>query len=174
MLETSNGRRSLLKLLLASPFALLRPLFASPTAVERKIVVSNEQNARAAFDAFMNRGDASVFEGHGFRTGVPANDAFLHSVGVLETVAGKGDRYRAAFPDLHVTILSSSEQGGVVTLRWRADGTQRGAIGNLHASGKRASVPGSSDITFVSGKITKFVSSFDHQNLRAQLGAAQG
>lgn len=174
MPETSDGRRSLLKLLLASPLALLRPLLASPTAVERKIALSDEQNARAAFDAFFNRGDGSIFESHGFSLGVPANDAFLHSVGLQVTVAGKGGRYRTAFPDLKVTILSSSEQGGVVTLRWRADGTHRGAIGNLHASGKHASVPGTSEITFVYGKITKFVSSFDHQNLRTQLGAALG
>ncbi len=174
MHETPSPRRSVLKLLLATPLAFLKPLFAAPTAVERKIVVSDEQNARAAFDAFVNRGDGSVFESHGFGLGVPANDAFLHSVGVQVSVAGKGERYRTAFPDLKVTILSSSVQGGVVTLRWRADGTHGGAIGNLRASGRRASVPGTSEITFVSGKITKFVSAFDHQNLRAQLGAAQG
>jgi predicted ester cyclase len=170
MPETSNGRRSLLKLLLASPLALLRPLFAGPTAVERG-AVSNEGAARTAFDAYINHGDGSVFESHGFGLGVPASDAFLQGVGLHDTVAEKARSYRSAFPDLKVTILSSSERGGVVTLRWRADGTQRGAIGSLHASGKRASVPGTTEITFVYGKITKFFSSFDHQNLRTQLGA---
>jgi predicted ester cyclase len=59
----------------------------------------------------------------------------------------------------------------VVTLKWRADGTHRGAIGNLKPSGKRFSVPGGTEITFANGKITKFVSSFDHNDLRGQLGA---
>jgi predicted ester cyclase len=173
MNETYAARRRFLKFLLATPFAFLKPLFAAPTAVERKIVLSNEQIAHAAFDAYMNQGDGSGFESHGFSLGVPASDPFLHSVGFSGHLGAKRAAYIKGFPDLKVTILSSSEQGGVVTLKWRADGTQRGAIGSLPASGKRASVPGSSQITFVYGKITKFVSSFDHNDLRTQLGAAR-
>ena len=172
MSETSNGRRSFVKLLLATPLALLKPLLSAPTAVERS--AGEEQIARNAFDAYINRGDGSIFASHGFGLGVPASDTFLHSVGLQNTVAEKAKSYRSAFPDLKVTILSSSEHGGVVTLRWRADGTHRGAIGSLRASGRRASIPGSTEITFVYGKITKFVSSFDHQNLHAQLKAPQG
>ena len=170
-MNETPARRGFLKFLLATPLAFVKPLFAAPTAVERARVPET-QIAQDAFEAFLNRGDGSVFRMHGLDLGsIQASDPFLHSVGVHDTVMGKGGRYRAAFLDLHVTVLSSSQQGAVVTLKWRADGTQRGAIGNLKPSGKRVSVPGATEITFANGKITKFVSSFDHNDLRGQLGA---
>jgi predicted ester cyclase len=170
MNEMPTPRRRFLKFLLATPLAYVKPLLAAPTAVER-MTPSEKQIAQDAFDAFLNRGDASVLQRHGLDVSVPANDAFLRSVGRSTTVGNKGQAYRAAFPDLKLSFLSSSQQGNVVTLRWRADGAHRGAIGSLAATGRRASVLGTTEVTFVNGKIVKLVSSFDHNTLRGQLGA---
>jgi predicted ester cyclase len=170
MTETPSARRSFVKLLLATPLALMGRLFAAPTAVERRMV-DEKQIAQDALDALMNRGDGSVLQRNGFDTSRGATDAFLSSLGHQVQVAHKGGSYRTIFPDGKVTILGATQQGNVVTLKWRADGTHRGALGNLAPSGKRVSVPGTTEVTFANGKISKFVSAFDHNLLRSQMGA---
>ncbi len=48
--------------------------------------------------------------------------------------------YREAFPDLRFEILEQFADGNVVTSRWRASGTQSGALMGIPPTGKRADV----------------------------------
>src|ERR1700752_2909865 len=50
--------------------------------------------------------------------------------------------YRAAFPDVRITVDDVIAADDRVVLRWRSEGTHRGALEGLAPTGARASVTG--------------------------------
>src|SRR2546423_3433164 len=50
--------------------------------------------------------------------------------------------YRAAFPDLQITVEDAISDGDKVVLRWRSEGTHRGELAGLAPTGAHAVVTG--------------------------------
>ncbi|MCM3877670.1 MAG: ester cyclase [Thermoanaerobaculia bacterium] len=168
-MDDKTGRRSFMAVLLAAPAALAGRLFgSSPQAAQ-----SNEQTARELIDAFWNRGDMQFLTKRGFDVNSTCEDPFLQSAGLQNVkVGGKRAAYRKAFPDLRFSVLSSSNAGNVATVRWRAEGTHSGQLGNLKPSGKHVVFNGSSRVTIEGGKISKITSDWEHAGLKNQVGHA--
>ena len=79
--------------------------------------------------------------------------------------------YRAAFPDLAVTIDHQLADGEYVVTRWTATGTHEGDLDGLAPTGKSATVSGISVVRIVDGKIVEDYTQWDALGLMTQLGA---
>jgi len=102
----------------------------------------HREAARKALDAF-NTGDLDVYDeivAPGWLSHDPQNP-FSADRGPegMKSLAGL---YRAAFPDLSVTVEAQYEDGDVVVSRWAATGTQNGDLPSLPATGRTVTVGG--------------------------------
>ena len=87
--------------------------------------------------------------------------------GVKEAVTG----YRTAFPDLRITIEAQISEGDLVSTRWKATGTHQGELFGVAATGKQATVTGTSLTRVSGGKIAEDWTNWDTLGLLQQLGA---
>ena len=87
--------------------------------------------------------------------------------GAKLSVAG----YRAAFPDLHITIEDQLAGGDQVATRWTGRGTQLGALGGRPARGKLPRVPGNTSDKIGNGRIAESWTNWDTLGMLQQLGA---
>lgn len=77
---------------------------------------------------------------------------------------------RAAFPDLHYTIEDIIEADGVIAVRTRGTGTQRGEFLGRPASGKAFDVQQIAIERFEAGKIVAHYRVTDELGMQQQLG----
>jgi steroid delta-isomerase-like uncharacterized protein len=87
--------------------------------------------------------------------------------GVKQAAGG----YRAAFPDLRITIETQLAEGDLVVSRWTARGTHQGELFGIAATGKQATVTGISLDRISNGKIVEDWTNWDTLGLLQQLGA---
>jgi steroid delta-isomerase-like uncharacterized protein len=87
--------------------------------------------------------------------------------GAKEEAAG----YRAAFPDLTLTIENQVAEGEYVVTRWTARGTHEGDLEGLAPTGTSATTGGISMTRIVDGKIVEDYTQWDALGLMTQLGA---
>lgn len=87
--------------------------------------------------------------------------------GAKELIAG----YRAAFPDIHVTIEDQIADGDRVVTRWSVKGTHQGELMGMPATGKQATVTGMTIDRIVDGRIAESWDNWDTLGLMQQLGA---
>ncbi len=87
--------------------------------------------------------------------------------GVKEQAAG----YRAAFPDLTITVDQQVAEGDTVVTRWTARATHEGELFGIAATGKQATITGISIERFVDGKVVEDHTNWDTFGLMQQLGA---
>ena len=87
--------------------------------------------------------------------------------GLKEAAAG----YRAAFPDLRVTVNEQVGEGDVVATRWTATGTQHGELFGIAPTGKQATVSGVTIDRFADDRIVESWVNWDALGLLQQLGA---
>jgi steroid delta-isomerase-like uncharacterized protein len=87
--------------------------------------------------------------------------------GVRELIAG----YRAAFPDIRITIEDQVAEGDLVVTRWSATGTHQGELLGMPATGKQATVTGVTIDRIVDGRIVESWDNWDTLGLMQQLGA---
>ena len=78
--------------------------------------------------------------------------------------------YRNAFPDVHFTIDDQIAEGDKVMTRWSAEGTHKGELAGLPATGKSSTVTGISVNRLVNGKIAESWGIFDEFGMMQQLG----
>ena len=78
---------------------------------------------------------------------------------------------RNAFPDLKVTIDQLVEQGDKVVARWTSTMTHKGEFLGFPASGKKATITGTSIQRIVDGKIVEGWDNWDQLGLLVQIGA---
>ena len=78
--------------------------------------------------------------------------------------------WRAAFPDLEMTIEKEIAEGEFVAVFWRARGTNTGSGNGLNATGKQAAGRGISIFRIVDGKIKEEWTEFSQLPLLQQLG----
>jgi steroid delta-isomerase-like uncharacterized protein len=88
--------------------------------------------------------------------------------GVKRTVT----MYRAAFPDVQMTVDDVIASGDKVALRWHSEGTHRGELAGLAPTGVHGSVTGMSIDRWQDGKIVEVWAEWDNMGLARQLGAA--
>ena len=86
----------------------------------------------------------------------------------LKTLAGP---FRAAFPDLRVTIEDQIAEGDKVVTRWTARGTHSGPLKGMPATGNTVAVTGANVARLSDGKIVESWFNFDMLTLLQQLGA---
>ena len=87
--------------------------------------------------------------------------------GVRELIAG----YRAAFPDIRVTVEDQIAEGDRVVTRWAATGTHQGELLGMPATGKQGTVTGITIDRIADGKIVESWDNWDTLGLMQPLGA---
>jgi steroid delta-isomerase-like uncharacterized protein len=86
---------------------------------------------------------------------------------VKELVSG----YRAAFPDIHMSVQEQVAEGDKVTTRWQAVGTHDGDFWGMEPTGKQATVTGITIDRFEGDRIAESWTNWDTFGLMVQLGA---
>jgi steroid delta-isomerase-like uncharacterized protein len=86
--------------------------------------------------------------------------------GQREIVAG----YRAAFPDLAISIDDQIAEGDRVVTRWTARGTHTGDLWGIAGTGKQATVTGTTIDRIQGGQIVQSWINWDALGLMQQLG----
>jgi len=99
----------------------------------------------------------------------------LRSTDALPGPAGQkkiADDFRAAFPDLRVTVDLIFGEGDFVLGRWTATGTHSGSWAGLEPSGRRVEFSAANIWRFENGKVAEIWNHRDDLGLREQIGAA--
>jgi predicted ester cyclase len=102
----------------------------------------------------------------------PAEPARLRGLRGPELLKQTVTMYRAAFPDVRVTVDDVIAAGDKVVLRWHSEGTHRGELEGFAPTGARGSVTGISIDRWKDGKVVESWSEWDNLGLARQLGAA--
>ena len=80
--------------------------------------------------------------------------------------------FRAAFPDLHMTLDLIAAEGDLVVTRWTTAGTHTGQWGSIAPTGKRAVFSGVNIYRIKNGKVVELWNHRDDLGLMQQLGVA--
>jgi steroid delta-isomerase-like uncharacterized protein len=78
--------------------------------------------------------------------------------------------FRAAFPDVQVTVDLVLAEGDLVAARWTMEGTNTGSWGKVPATGKHASFSAVNIFRMENGKVTEIWNHRDDLGLMQQLG----
>ncbi len=125
--------------------------------------------ARVADDVW-NRGDLEVLDA------VMAPEGRYHGPHMPGGVGGREEwrqavsRYRAAFPDSHVTYDELIACGDTVVGRWSATGTHTGPLPGVPATGRRISLGGITIYRFAEGRVVEAWEQLDLLGMWRQLG----
>jgi steroid delta-isomerase-like uncharacterized protein len=79
--------------------------------------------------------------------------------------------YRAAFPDLRITIEDQLAQDDLVATRWTSRGTQKGELMGIEPTGKQVTVSGVTISRLADGKLIEEFYNWDTYGLMQQLDA---
>ena len=88
----------------------------------------------------------------------------------LEGIKAFIGMYRTAFPDLKNTINLQIAEGDKVVTHWTAHGTNKGSLLGMPATGKSATITGTTIDKIVGGKIVETWNTFDQVQMMQQLG----
>jgi predicted ester cyclase len=102
----------------------------------------------------------------------PATPAQMRELRGPELVKRTAGMYRAAFPDVRISVDDVIVAGDKVVLRWHSEGTHRGELAGLAPTGARGSVTGISIDQWKDGKVVETWTEWDNLGLARQLGAA--
>ena len=102
----------------------------------------------------------------------PAAPADLRALRGPEVLKRTASMYRAAFPDVRITVDDVITADDKVVLRWHAEGTHRGELAGLAATGAHISVTGIAIDRWKDGKVVESWGQWDNLGLARQLGAA--
>jgi steroid delta-isomerase-like uncharacterized protein len=100
-----------------------------------------------------------------------SQNAFAAEQRGLDVLRGQVSTFRAAFPDLVMTIDAQYEDGDAVISRWTATATQTGDLPMLPASGRTATVTGILIDRYEGDQIAEVWSNWDTLGMLQQLGA---
>jgi steroid delta-isomerase-like uncharacterized protein len=88
---------------------------------------------------------------------------------IREMVSG----YLTAFPDVRMTLERQVAEGDLLTTQWRAQGTHKGPLGEIPASGKKVDIRGLLISRFARGKVVDEVELFDELRMLKQIGVIE-
>jgi steroid delta-isomerase-like uncharacterized protein len=134
--------------------------------------MSNADSSRRVIEEGFNQGNlASVDEitAEGFKNHDPADGGeYTGRDGAKRQI----QMYRAAFPDLRLTIDDVFESDDEVAVRWTARGTHRGDLMGLAPTGVQTTTTGITIDRYEDGKLVESWTNWDTLGLMRQLGAA--
>jgi steroid delta-isomerase-like uncharacterized protein len=102
----------------------------------------------------------------------PATPAQMRNLRGPDVLKQMASMYRAAFPDLRITVDDVIAADDKVVLRWHSEGTHRGELAGLAPTGAHGSVTGISIDRWKDGKVIEAWAEWDNLGLARQLGAA--
>jgi len=152
---------------------VLPPLFVLPLAIavaQQPQLEGNKAVVRRVFHEILSHGNyevASEIYAPDFVNHTATKDVALEE----DQAASRG--WRAAFPDLNMTIEKEIAEGEFVTVLWKGHGTNTGTGNGLNATGKTADGRGISIFRVVDGKIKEEWTEYDQLILMRQLGLMQ-
>jgi steroid delta-isomerase-like uncharacterized protein len=132
---------------------------------------ANEQASRKILEEVFGAGKYDLADD------VIRADAIGHDPALPEPVKGPDGLkeaargYRAAFPDLEMTIHETVAEGDLVAIRWVAQGTHKGDLFGIAPTGKQTTVTGITIDRYAGGKIAESWTNWDTLGLLQQLGA---
>ena len=133
---------------------------------------ANEAMMRRFYDEVVNKGNLAEIDER------IAQDLIEHNPppGVLSGPEGMKQSvamFRAAFPDIHVTIHDVLAEGDKVVVRATASGTHRGELMGIPATGRRIAVDEIHIVRCVDGKVVEHWGVEDSLGMMQQLGLAE-
>jgi steroid delta-isomerase-like uncharacterized protein len=133
----------------------------------------SEENKRLsrAFTEYFSTGDAALADEVLDREVVFHGPGGIGDVSGLDAVKGMVADFRAAFPDLHSTVVDQVAEGDKVVTRWRTRGTHRGDFGGFSPTGREMKIGGVTIERIAGGKIVEVWGAWDELGLMRQLGA---
>jgi predicted ester cyclase len=102
----------------------------------------------------------------------PATPAELRALRGPDLFKRTVSMYRAAFPDVRMTVDDVIAADDKVVLRWHSEGTHRGQLTGLAPTGVHGSVTGISIDRWKDGRVVESWVEWDNLGLARQLGAA--
>jgi len=102
----------------------------------------------------------------------PATPAHMRDLPGPEVFKSTVRMYRAAFPDVRITVDDVIAAGDKVVVRWHSEGTHLGELEGLAPTGARGSVTGIGIDRWKDGKVVESWVQWDNLGLARQLGAA--
>jgi steroid delta-isomerase-like uncharacterized protein len=102
----------------------------------------------------------------------PAEPARMRGLRGPEAFKQTVTLYRAAFPDLRMTVDDVIAADDKVVARWHSEGTHRAELEGLAPTGAHVTVTGISIDRWENGKVVESWSEWDNLGLARQLGAA--
>lgn len=129
----------------------------------------NKALARRLFEDIWNKGDLDAFDE------IYAPDIVNHTLppGIPQGIEGNKmftKMYLTAFPDTKMTIDLQIAEGDKVVTRWHAEGTHKGELMGIPATGKQATVTGIVIDRIAGGRIVESWGEFDQMGMMQQLG----
>lgn len=122
------------------------------------------------FEEYWNKGNVEIVD----ELGAPDLFFYYPLTGTLkgrEPVKQSIIALRNAFPDLHFNVIGGLiAEGDKVAGRWKGEGTQTGAFGDIPATGKSISFTGTTVYSVVNGKIVDEIGEEDTLLVLRQLG----
>lgn len=131
----------------------------------------NKAICRRLVEDIVNRGNlklADTLVGPGYVYHGPGGLELRGPEGYTQLVA----MYRAAFPDLNMTIDELFADGDKVALRWTARGTHKGDLAGIAPTGRTVTVTGLIVSRFSGGQLVEDFESFDEVSMLRQLGVS--
>ena len=130
--------------------------------------------------ALVRRFSEEVWDGGNtdFAFEVFADDYVRHDLRDTEALPGPAgqkkiaDDFRAAFPDLRVTVDLVFGEGDWVLGRWTANGTHTGSWGDVQPTGRAVRFSAANIYRFENGKVAEIWNHRDDLGLREQLGTS--
>jgi len=131
---------------------------------------SNKALARRLMEEAFNAGNIDVVD-ELVATGFVNHDAAAPESTVgLDAAKASIEGYRAAFPDLRITVEDQIADDDRVVTRWSAKGTHQGELMGMPATGKQSTVTGITIDRIVDGRIAESWTNWDTLGMLQQLG----
>lgn len=132
--------------------------------------MDNKETSRKIFEAGWNQGNAKVFEES------IAPDAKYHDPTMPNAPVGPAalteqmKLYRAAFPDLKMTVDQIIADGDYVVVRWTSRGTHTGPLMGAAPTQRKVTVSGIVINKYTNGKVSEGWVNWDTAGLMQQIG----
>jgi steroid delta-isomerase-like uncharacterized protein len=135
--------------------------------------IDSQTLVRSAIEQIYNRGNLNLADE------IAASHYVAHDSTFTDTGTGSmglknhAKALRTAFPDLHLNIEDMHSDGETVTTRLTAQGTHKGTLLNVRATGRSVTTTGILVSHVTNGKLTETFMNWDALGVLQQLGAVQ-
>jgi steroid delta-isomerase-like uncharacterized protein len=131
---------------------------------------NNKAIVRRLVEEVWNKGNLSVAD-ELFAPNYEHHDASTLDFGRgPESEKKRATLYRAAFPDLRLTIEEIIAEGEIVMTRWSCRGTHKGDLSGIAPTGKQFNISGVTIARLANGKLAEGWVNWDALGLMQQLG----